>query len=682
MDLKEGQNITRRPLLEGNKYGYWRVRMKAFLKSQDESVWEAVEQGWTDPVALDKEGKMLRRHGTFSKLLMKVQPKLKSLEWRPVTSKFENLRMQEDETIADFNTRVLDIANKAFALREPMTEEKLNRRDDKNFYASIKVHMSKAFDRVEWSFLERLLLKLGFADKWVARVMLCVSTVSYQVKVNDKISTVIKPGRGLRQGDPLSPYLFLICTELLNVKPRMNFEKSEVCFSQNTPAEVRLEVCNILRVPQVSCHSKYLGLPLVVGQRKTETLRIIIREDLEESAKTGRAKNGNKGISWLSQNILQRKKCEGGLGFKDLSVFNEAILMKIAWRIVKYPQLLMSQGACLEPASYARSSGDPADWVWNCGASCSEEHFRVLMVAAWLVPPEVGCIKINSDGSWDVLTRRAGIGVVARDHSGAVLWSWADQEVGCFCAGEVEGRALLRSLELAARFEAKKVTFEVDSLDVCMAVSTGKGMGEWCLSWLHPALRLMHSNPGWTVIFTPREGNQVADYWLTRRVLSFGSGTVLVLFLFVLLVSLAAEDLKVYTDNVNKFKISIPNDWQVGAGEPNGFKSITAFYPEETSTSNVSVVITGLGADFTRLESFGKVSGLDRSWQRPPGVTAKLVDCKSSKGESTKHIYSAIGMASNGWYNRLYTVTGQFVEEESEKFGSEIQKAVASFKFI
>ncbi|CAM8892754.1 unnamed protein product [Rhodiola kirilowii] len=172
--------------------------------------------------------------------------------------------------------------------------------------------------------------------------------------------------------------------------------------------------------------------------------------------------------------------------------------------------------------------------------------------------------------------------------------------------------------------------------------------------------------------------------------------------LFSEAVAVAAEDLKVYTDNVNNFKISIPNDWQVGAGEPNGFKSITAFYPEETSTSNVSVVITGLGADFTRLESFGKVdefaetlvSGLDRSWQRPPGVTAKLVDCKSSKGfyyieyslmnpgESTKHIYSAIGMASNGWYNRLYTVTGQFVEEESEKFGSEIQKAVASFKFI
>ncbi|KAJ4702340.1 Photosystem II reaction center PsbP family protein [Melia azedarach] len=162
-------------------------------------------------------------------------------------------------------------------------------------------------------------------------------------------------------------------------------------------------------------------------------------------------------------------------------------------------------------------------------------------------------------------------------------------------------------------------------------------------------------------------------------------------------------DFQTYTDEVNKFEISIPQDWQVGAGEPNGFKSITAFYPPEaSSSSSVSVVITGLGPDFTRMESFGKVeafadtlvSGLDRSWQRPPGVAAKLIDCKAANGfyyieytlqnpaETRKHLYSAIGMASNGWYNRLYTVTGQFVDEESEKYGSGIEKAVASFRFI
>ncbi|XP_028762845.1 psbP domain-containing protein 3, chloroplastic [Neltuma alba] len=159
---------------------------------------------------------------------------------------------------------------------------------------------------------------------------------------------------------------------------------------------------------------------------------------------------------------------------------------------------------------------------------------------------------------------------------------------------------------------------------------------------------------------------------------------------------------RIYTDDVNKFKIVIPQDWQVGTGEPNGFKSVTAFYPQEDSSSNVSVVITGVGPDFTKMESFGKVdefaetlvSGLDRSWQRPPGVAAKLIDCKASKGfyyinyslqnpgEARRYLYSAIGMASNGWYNRLYTVTGQFMEDNANKYGSQIQKAVASFRFV
>ncbi|CAM8965046.1 unnamed protein product [Rhodiola kirilowii] len=171
MDLREGQNITRPPLLEGNKYGYWRVRMKAFLKSQDESVWEAVEQGWTHPVATDEEGKLsLLPKDKWTEVQKKAEAanskamnaifsgvdgknfkmistceiaktawdilrtahegttKVKISRMETVTSKFENLRMQEDETIADFNTRVLDISNEAFALGEPMTEETLVRK--------------------------------------------------------------------------------------------------------------------------------------------------------------------------------------------------------------------------------------------------------------------------------------------------------------------------------------------------------------------------------------------------------------------------------------------------------------------------------------------------------------------------------------------------------------------------
>ncbi|XAR61506.1 hypothetical protein NMG60_11015951 [Bertholletia excelsa] len=160
------------------------------------------------------------------------------------------------------------------------------------------------------------------------------------------------------------------------------------------------------------------------------------------------------------------------------------------------------------------------------------------------------------------------------------------------------------------------------------------------------------------------------------------------------------EDFRLYSDEVNKFKLMVPQDWQVGAGESDGVRSVTGFYPEEPSSSNVIVVITGLGADFTRLESFGKVdafaenlvSGLDRSWQRPSGVTAKLIDSKAANGlyyieytlqnpgESRRHLYSVLGIANNGYYNRLYTVTGQFIDEDSEKYGSKVEKAIASFR--
>ncbi|PSS31157.1 PsbP domain-containing protein [Actinidia chinensis var. chinensis] len=184
--------------------------------------------------------------------------------------------------------------------------------------------------------------------------------------------------------------------------------------------------------------------------------------------------------------------------------------------------------------------------------------------------------------------------------------------------------------------------------------------------------------------------------------------TLLAAFSFPPMVSLALADtdvlgdFRLYSDEVNKFKIMIPKDWQVGTGENNGIKSVTGFFPDEPSNSNVTVVITGLGADFTRLESFGKVDafaenlvgGLDRSWQRPPGVAAKLIDSKTANGlyyieytlknpgESRRHLISVLGIANNGWYNRLYTVTGQFVDEDSEKYGSKVEKAVASFRFI
>jgi hypothetical protein len=82
------------------------------------------------------------------------------------------------------------------------------KRKGKDVFMDLKLDMSKAYDRVEWPFLEGMMKRMGFNGILVHLIMKCVSTVSYRFKVNGDLMEVVHPGRGLRQGIPFPNIFF------------------------------------------------------------------------------------------------------------------------------------------------------------------------------------------------------------------------------------------------------------------------------------------------------------------------------------------------------------------------------------------------------------------------------------------------------------------------------------------
>ncbi|XP_019160490.1 PREDICTED: uncharacterized protein LOC109157064 [Ipomoea nil] len=222
-------------------------------------------------------------------------------------------------------------------------------------WGALKLDMAKAYDRMEWAFLERMLRALGFDERWIELLMMCVTTVSYSVMVNGSKTDEITPTRGLRQANTQEAGVVKRClSEYEKMSGQaVNYHKSNICYSKNTRAEIREEIADMLGVVQAQNFGKYLGLPSFVGRNRKSMptfsmsvflLPMTLCTAIERTMNRywWRARD-DQGIHWKAWDKLCIPKEYGGLGFKELRAFNLAMLGKQAWHFLTQPHSLVSR---------------------------------------------------------------------------------------------------------------------------------------------------------------------------------------------------------------------------------------------------------------------------------------------------------------------------------------------------
>uniref|UniRef100_A0A803P9C2 RNase H type-1 domain-containing protein n=1 Tax=Cannabis sativa TaxID=3483 RepID=A0A803P9C2_CANSA len=323
--------------------------------------------------------------------------------------------------------------------------------------------MEKAFDRVEWGFIQAILTHFGFPSSLVSLIIRCLSSVTFKLSINNTILPPFTPTRGIRQGDPLSHYLFLLVAEGLSAAIRVhssntNFKGISIyrivkdilsLYHKATGQSVNFSKSSTLFSPNTAVSDKDFFFNTLSIDNKP--LALITRPA---------GSTGNKAkMHWKSWPSLCVSKFHGGLGFRNFVLHNQALLAKQAWRIFTNPNSLVSRLLkARRNSSLFQSKNLPTEEVESYAVNLLQEYSTCQQHLAIPCPassaldhqphlPPLGRYTLYTDAALSTSNSKMGFRAVVQDWTGHTTTAICSSKIVVLSPLLVEAHALFQAIQ-------------------------------------------------------------------------------------------------------------------------------------------------------------------------------------------------------------------------------------------